>query len=197
MWDERYSGDDYAFGTAPNDFLVLMEDRLPRGKALCLGEGEGRNAVWLAGQGFDVTGVDASRVGLDKGLRLAKDRGVTIQVVHADLSDYAVEPAAWNVIVSIFCHLPPALRCTLHADAVAGLKPGGMFLLEAYTPAQLGMGTGGPPALERMMDLETLRIELAGLKFVHARELERTVHEGDYHNGSGAVVQIVGIKPGN
>jgi len=197
MWDERYSGDDYAFGTAPNDFLVLMEDRLPRGKALCLGEGEGRNAVWLAGQGFDVTGVDASRVGLDKGLRLAKDRGVTIQVVHADLSDYAVEPAAWNVIVSIFCHLPPALRCTLHADAVAGLKPGGMFLLEAYTPAQLGMGTGGPPTLERMMDLETLRIELAGLKFVHARELERTVHEGDYHNGSGAVVQIVGIKPGN
>jgi SAM-dependent methyltransferase len=196
MWDERYNNADYAFGTEPNDFLVSAADILPKGKILCLGEGEGRNAVWLAERGFDVTAVDASRVGLDKALRLAEERGVTLKTVHADLDDYVIEPMAWDAVVSIFCHLPPPLRRRVHGDVVGGLKPGGAFLLEAYTPAQLSFGTGGPPTLELMMDLETLRRELEGLELTHAGELVRTIHEGEYHNGQGAVVQILGIKPG-
>lgn len=195
MWDERYKGRDYAYGTVANDFLVSMADRLPGSRALCLGEGEGRNAVWLAQRGFDVTAVDSSRVGLDKALRLAVERGVKVTAVHADLADYTIEPGAWDCIVSIFCHLPPALRRRVHSNVVAGLKPGGMFLLEAYTPAQLSLGTGGPPVLEMMMDLVSLRDELTGLKFVHAAELERPVHEGACHNGPGAVVQVLAIKP--
>lgn len=195
MWDERYSSDEYAYGTDPNDFLVSVVDRLSRGRVLCLGEGEGRNAVWLAQRGFDITAVDASRVGLDKALRLAEECGVEVCVVHADLADYAIKPDAWESIVSIFCHLPPALRRRVHANVVSGLKPGGTFLLEAYTPAQLRLGTGGPPRLEMMMDLESLRGELAGLEFIHARELERPVREGAYHDGQGAVVQLLGIKP--
>lgn len=196
MWDERYNSAEYAFGTEPNDFLVSAVDRLPGGRILCLGEGEGRNAVWLAERGFDVTAVDASRVGLDKALRLAEERGVTLKTVHADLDDYVIEPMAWDAVVSIFCHLPPPLRRRVHGDVVGGLKPGGAFLLEAYTPAQLSFGTGGPPTLELMMDLETLRRELEGLELTHAGELVRTIHEGEYHNGQGAVVQILGIKPG-
>jgi SAM-dependent methyltransferase len=107
MWDQRYGGKEYAYGTEPNEFLVAMASRLPTGRVLCLGEGEGRNAVWLAGQGYDVTAVDASRVGLEKAQRLAVERGVTITTVHSDLAAYDIDSDTWDGILSVFCHLPP------------------------------------------------------------------------------------------
>lgn len=195
MWDERYSSDDYAYGTEPNAFLAARASRLPRGRMLCLGEGEGRNAVWLAEQGHEVTAVDASAVGLEKARRLAASRGTTITTVHADLAEYPIEPGAWDGIVSIFCHLPLTLRADLHRRCVAGLRPGGLMLLEAYTPRQVGRGTGGPPSAELMMDAQTLRAELAGLDLMELQEYEREVHEGAFHNGLGAVVQLVARKP--
>ena len=194
MWDERYSGPDYIYGTEPNDFLAEQAHRLPRGRVLCLAEGEGRNAVWLAGQGFDVTAVDASGVGLHKARRLAAERGVEIRTIHADLATFAIEPDAWDVIVSIFCHLLPPLRADVHRRGVAGLRPGGVLLLEAYTPRQLALGTGGPPVAELMMDAQTLRAELAGLELLHLRELDRDIQEGAFHAGVGAVVQVLGRK---
>jgi SAM-dependent methyltransferase len=195
MWDQRYSSDTYVYGTEPNGFLVTAAARLPPGKVLCLGEGEGRNAVWLAAQGHAVTAVDASGVGLRKAQRLAAERGVRVTTVHADLAAFDIEPGAWDGIVSIFCHLPPALRADVHRRCVAGLRPGGVLLLEAYTPRQVGLGTGGPPTAELMMDAETLRTELAGLKLLELRECEREVHEGEFHNGLGAVVQLVARRP--
>jgi 2-polyprenyl-3-methyl-5-hydroxy-6-metoxy-1,4-benzoquinol methylase len=195
MWDQRYGSEEYAYGTEPNEFLVAMAPRLPTGKVLCLGEGEGRNAVWLASQDHDVTAVDASRVGLEKAQRLAAERGVTITTVHSDLAAYDIDSDTWDGIVSVFCHLPPKLRADLHRCCVAGLRSGGLMLLEAYTPRQLGHGTGGPPVAELMMDEETLRAELAGLEFLHLQECEREIHEGAFHNGLGAVVQMVGRKP--
>ena len=110
MWDERYSGDEYAYGTEPNDFLRTVAPRLPVGNTLCLGEGEGRNAVFLAGLGHEVTALDASAVGLEKTRRLAEARAVSVRTLHTDLAQYTIEPGAWDVIVSIFCHLPPDLR---------------------------------------------------------------------------------------
>ena len=195
MWDQRYGGEEYAYGTEPNEFLVAMAGRLPMGRVLCLGEGEGRNAAWLAGQGYEVTAVDASRVGLEKAERLAAKRGVTITTVHSDLATYDIGLDAWDGIVSVFCHLPTTLRADVHRRCVAGLRFGGVMLLEAYTPRQLGHGTGGPPVVELMMDAETLRVELAGLEFLHLQECEREIHEGAFHNGLGAVVQLVGRKP--
>jgi 2-polyprenyl-3-methyl-5-hydroxy-6-metoxy-1,4-benzoquinol methylase len=194
MWDQRYSEPDYAFGTEPNDFLRAMADRLPRGRLLSLGEGEGRNAVWLAGQGFSVTAVDSSAVGLDKARHLAAERGVQIATCHADLAEFQIEPDAWDAVVSIFCHLPPALRRQVHRRVVQGLREGGMLLLEAYTPRQLAFGTGGPPVAELTMDLAGLRNELAGLELFHAEELEREVREGRYHTGHAAVVQVAGVR---
>lgn len=195
MWDERYSAKGYVYGTEPNGFLAAKADLLPAGRVLCLGEGEGRNAVWLAEQGFEVTAVDASAVGLHKARALAAERGVRITTVHADLADFVIEPDAWDGMVSIFCHLPPALRAQVHRRCVAGLRPGGVLLLEAYTPDQVGRGTGGPPTVELMMDARTLRLELAGLEFLELSETEREIHEGVFHNGVGAVVQLVGRKP--
>ena len=195
MWDERYSADEYIYGTEPNEFLAGVASQIPGGKVLCLAEGEGRNAVYLAGLGYEVTAVDASGVGLKKAQRLAKERGVKIRTIVSDLGEFEIEPDSWDGIVSIFCHVPPAIREPLHRKVVAGLRSGGMLVLEAYRPKQIEYGTGGPPVPELTMTLEGLRKELEGLEFKHAEELDRDVTEGLYHTGIGAVVQVVAVKP--
>lgn len=195
VWDRRYDRHEYVYGTAPNDFLVEAARYLPPGPVLCLGEGEGRNAVYLAEQGYEVTAVDASSVGLKKAQQLATERAVPITTCLADLADFVIQPESWNGIVSIFCHLPPLLRAQVHRHCVEGLAPGGVFILEAYRPAQLQLKTGGPPIASLMMDLAILETELRGLTFKYAVESEREVHEGSLHNGLSAVVQIVAVKP--
>lgn len=195
MWNERYSAEAYAFGTQPNDFLASMLDRLPKGKALCLAEGEGRNAVWLAEHGWDVTAVDVAEVGLAKAQQLAAERDVSINTIHADLADFEIGAKQWDLIVSVFCHLPLALRQRVHAACVSGLNSGGAVLLEAYTPLQLEYKTGGPPVVDLMMTAEALEQEFDGLRFEHLNECVRDVTEGQYHTGDGAVVQMFATKP--
>jgi SAM-dependent methyltransferase len=195
MWDERYSEEGYIYGTAPNDFLAANYQRMPKGNVLCLADGEGRNSVFLAEQGYTVTAVDASSVGIEKGKRLAAERGVKVESIHADLAEFSIEPNHWQGVVSIFAHVPPPVRKRIHGQVVAGLVPGGVLLLEAYTPKQLEFGTGGPPVPELTMDLERLEAELAGLDFQLAEEMERDVVEGKYHTGRGAVVQLIATKP--
>jgi len=194
MWDERFSEPGYAYGTEPNGFLASVADRIPPGRVLSLAEGEGRNAVFLAGLGYEVTAVDASKVGLAKAERLAAERGVAITTVHADLADFEIEPGTWQGIVSIFCHLPPIVRASLHERCLRGLVPGGVFVLEGFTPRQLELATGGPKSIELLMDLPTLRRELPGLRFEIARETERPAAEGQYHRGTVAVVQVFATK---
>ena len=194
MWNQRYNQSDYVYGTQPNDFLISVSASIPRGKLLSLGEGEGRNAVYLAAQGWDVTAVDSSEVGLEKARRLAVEKGVNITTITADLGDFQIQPNSWDAIVSIFCHVPSAIRVPLHQAVVRGLKPGGVFVLEAFTPRQLEMGTGGPASPDMLMTLASLRQELAGLRFVQAVELDRNVIEGKFHTGQAAVVQILGVK---
>ena len=195
-WDQRFGGEEYVYGREPNDFLREMAPRIPPGPVLCLAEGEGRNAVYLAGLGYDVTSVDGSGEGVRKTLRLAEEFGVAVEAQHADLADIRIEPGAWAGIVSIFAHLPPPLRREVHRQAVAGLRRGGVFILEAYTPAQLSRGTGGPPVAELMMTLDGLQDELVGLELEVAREVERDIQEGRLHRGRSAVVQLVAKAPG-
>lgn len=196
MWDQRYGEPGFAYGTAPNDFLAANAGRYfqPGGEVLSLAEGEGRNAAFLARLGFRVTGVDGSAVGLEKAKKLAEQRGVQIQTVVADLKDFELGVERWDGIVSIWCHTPADLRARLHRSVVAALKPGGVLLLESYTPKQLEYKTGGPPTAELMMTLAAVREELAGLEFVEAVEKVREVHEGKYHDGSSAVLQVIARK---
>jgi len=195
MWDERYSAKHYIYGIEPNVFLASHFNAIPKGgNVLCLAEGEGRNAVFLAKQGYAVTAVDVSRVGLDKAARLARANSVDIELVHSDLRDYPIGQEQWDGIVSVFCHLQPELRKPLHRRVVDGLKRGGVLLLEAYTPEQLRLGTGGPPSEALMMDAGMLAHELGGLSFHHLVELKREVIEGDFHTGVGAVVQVIASK---
>jgi SAM-dependent methyltransferase len=194
MWDERFSEQGYVYGTDPNDFLVSVAGQIPGGKVLCLAEGEGRNAVFLAGLGYEVTAVDQSIVGLEKAVALAHACGVSIETVNADLADYPIEATSWQGIVSIYCHLPPPVRAALHERCLRGLAPEGVFVLEGFTPRQLELGTGGPRSRELLMELEVLRQELPGLRLEIGREIEREVVEGKYHRGTAAVVQVLAVK---
>lgn len=196
MWDELYADDCFFYGTEANDFLRAHAVAIRTGgRVLCLGEGEGRNAVFLAGLGLSVVALDQSAVGLSKALQLASTRGVSIATVQANLDSYRIEPGSWDAIVSIWCHLPCELRTAVHAQVASGLKPHGVFLLEAYRPEQLNFGTGGPRSADLLPTLAQLREELVGLEFGHAAELEREVQEGQGHSGRSAVVQVLARRP--
>ena len=201
MWNERYSENEYIFGTEPNDFLKENFQKIPAGgKVLCLAEGEGRNAVFLAEQGYEVTAMDMSKVGLNKALKLAKDRGVEISTQVADLTDYDFGAGEWDSIVSIWAHLPETVRQRVHAHIVPALKPNGVFILEAYTEQQLTMDAiGGPPATqkERFGSLAVLRNELAALEEIMGAETQRMILEGERHQGLSAVVQFIAKKTVN
>jgi SAM-dependent methyltransferase len=196
MWDERYSSDGYVYGREPNDFLKSMVPAIPvGGRVLCLADGEGRNGVFLSTLGFEVTTIDQSQRGVDKARRFASDSGVELDASVGDLAVTDLGEQQWDTIVSIFAHMPPDVRVGLHARVVQALKPGGLFVLEAYTPSQVGRGTGGPPVPELTMTLEGLRSELDGLTEEHGVEFVRPVVEGAGHTGDGAVVQYVGRRP--
>ena len=172
MWDERYSEAGFAYGTEANDFLKEEFHRIPKGgRVLCIAEGEGRNAVFLAQNGYQVTAMD--------------------------LSDYALGVEQWDGIISIWAHLPDAIRQRLHTQVAPALKQDGVFILEAYTYEQTTMkSVGGPPATQQelFMSLQKLQPELAALKKVVAIEKHRSISEGMYHHGLSAVVQFVGVK---
>lgn len=195
MWDQRYSADEYIYGKDPNEFLANAVGKIPKGKVLCVAEGEGRNAAFLAEQGYEVVAVDSSSVGLEKARKLAQERGVEIETIVSDLAHFDIEPESWDGVVSIFAHVPPTVRQELHKKIVNGLRSGGVLILEAYRPDQLKYKTGGPPTAEFMMTLKGLEEELAGLNFEYGVEMDRDVVEGRFHTGKGAVVQIIGKKP--
>lgn len=192
MWNQRFSSDDYGYGREPNDFLREQAGLLPPGaRVLCIGDGEGRNGVFLATLGHRVTSLDYAAEGLRKARRLAEERGVSLETVHADLAEYHAEAGSFDAVVSIFCHLPAEVRRRVHGDLPRVLAPQGLFLLEGYTPAQLAFGTGGPKDPALLYSLEGLREELEGLSLEVAREVERDVVEGKLHTGRAATVQIV------
>ncbi|WP_342375229.1 class I SAM-dependent methyltransferase [Myxococcus stipitatus] len=197
MWNERYSDAFASYGTEPNDFLREVAARIPDGPVLCLAEGEGRNAVFMAQRGHAVTAVDLSEVGLANAAKLASERGVALTTVLADLGEYDLGEARWAGIVSIWAHVPPAIRARLHAACVRALRPGGAFVLEAYTPRQLERpGKGGPSDVSLLMTPQALRAELAGLRLERCVEVDREVSEGRFHQGPSTTVQVLGFKPG-
>jgi hypothetical protein len=151
--------------------------------------------VFLAGTGRDTHSVDLTESGVAKTRRLAAERGVEVHAEVGDLAVHDIGADRWDAVVSIFAHMPPSVRRGLHARVVRSLRPGGVLLLEAYTPDQIGRGTGGPQLPEMTMTLADLRDELAGLEFVHAVETERDVVEGAGHTGVGAVVQVIARRP--
>ncbi|MEB3158434.1 MAG: class I SAM-dependent methyltransferase [Synechococcus sp.] len=195
FWDQRFGRKAFAYGEQPNDFLVEQASALPPGDAICLAEGEGRNAVYLASLGHRVVAQDFSAVGLAKAQALALRRGVALRVEQGDLAAWNPSPVSVDLVVAIWMHLPASLRRQVLAKAAWALRPGGVLLLEGYGPEQLGLGTGGPPVAELLIPSQALRQELAGLELELLRDCRRVVQEGAFHQGESAVVQLRARKP--
>ena len=196
QWNLRYGNQEYFYGTEPNDFLKENAHLVPNGSVLCLADGEGRNSAFLAAMGWDVSSVDISDIGVEKTKKLAANKGVTVDAQVGDLTTFDLGKNKWQGVISIFAHLPESLRQDVHRRVIESLAPGGVFLLEAYTVAQIGRGTGGPQVPELLMSAEALARELAPLEIVQLEELERDVSEGSGHTGHAAVVQLIARKPG-
>jgi SAM-dependent methyltransferase len=195
MWDQRYATDEYIYGTEPNAFLA-EHAALLSGPVLSLCEGEGRNGVFLAARGLDVLGIDGSAVGLAKAQKLAHARGVVLRTAVTDLAAYTPPEHTFGAVVSIFAHLPSALRHQLYPKVERALKPGGLLLFEHYGPAQLPKNTGGPKDVDMLITAAQLKQAFPHCDPIIARELDRDVMEGTYHHGLSSVTQFLARKRG-
>ena len=197
-WNQRFAEAEFAYGEAPHISLAEQFCTPGSGRVLCLAEGQGRNAAYLAGLGYNVTALDFSEVGLQRAQELAARSGVTIHTLQADLSAYVFDPEAWDGIVSIFGHLSAPLRARVNAQLHGALKPGGWLQLVGYHPKQLEYGTGGPQELSMLYTVDGLKAELGpGWTYDVAELVERELEEGPYHRGMSAFVHLFAHKTSN
>ena len=196
FWDERYATSDYVFGTEPNTWLTANEGSLKAGMtALVPGDGEGRNGVWLAERGLTVTSVDASPLGVEKARKLAAQRGVTIDIICADLRDWQAPDATYDIAVLAFLHLGAADRTALHQKIAATLKPNGYLILEGFTPDHLAFGKGGPKVESMMFTEHRLRSDFTELDVLQIEALEVELPASGRHGGRAAVIRLLARKP--
>ncbi len=195
-WQERYTAPGYLFGTAPNAFLKAQAPLLRKGQtALSVADGEGRNGVFLAEQGLDVLSIDFSAAAQDKARKLAAERGVTLRIEQADVINWDYPAAAFDVVVAIFIQFAtPAEREKQFAGIKKALKPGGLLLLEGYTPKQLDYKTGGPSKIENLYTRALLEKAFGDFASLDIREYDSEIHEGAGHGGMSALIDVVGVK---
>ena len=196
-WDVRFAGEDYLFGTAPNEFLISCRELLPEGgQVLCVADGEGRNGVWLASQGFDVDAFDASPVGVAKARRLAAERGVSVRFQVADAAGWRWPTHAYDAVAAIFIQFaPPPLRQRIFGYVARALRPGGLLLLEGYRVEQLEYGTGGPRVADELYTEAQLRTELSAFTLERVTSYEAVIDEGAGHSGMSALLDVVARRP--
>jgi ubiquinone/menaquinone biosynthesis C-methylase UbiE len=196
-WESRFDKPEYEFGKAPNDFLARCKPLLPKsGNALAVADGEGRNGVWLAEQGLDVTSTDFSPAAQKKGRALAKERGVHVAFIEADMHKWPYPEAAFDVVAEIFTQVSiPAERPLKWAGMRRALKPGGLLILEGYSPKQLEHGTGGPKNVEQLYTRAMLEDAFGDFRDLKIEEEEREMREGAAHAGMSAVIYLTGRKP--
>ncbi len=196
-WDARYAEQGYIFGEGPNLFLERQAPLLKPGmRALAVADGEGRNSVWLAEQGLAVTATDISPVALAKARRLAERRGVAVDFRQADMVGWDYPEGEFDLVAAIFIQVVgPADRAVAFEGMKRALKPGGLLLVEGYTPDQLRHGTGGPSAIENLYTEALLRESFGGLIIEQLDSYEAELDEGPRHKGLSAVIDLVARKP--
>lgn len=196
FWDDKFRHARYAYGKAPNAFLAAHAEAFPAGAPLLsLGEGEGRNAVFLAERGFEVTALDASPEGLKKLQALAAERGVPVAAEQADVRTAELGEARWGGVYNIFCHLAPEDRQALYPRIQQAIVPGGLFLTEQFSTEQLAYTSGGPKDLRLLMSLGELTGAFAGWQVLEAAQTLVSLDEGPLHQGPASVVRFLARKP--
>lgn len=196
-WNKRFENEAYIFGREPNEFLREHAGLLtPGSRVLCVADGEGRNSVWLARQGLRVEAFDISPVGVEKARKLAAAAGVVVDFSVADCDRWTWPAEAFDAVAAIFVQFAdPAMRERLFANIVRTLKPGGLLVLQGYTPKQLDYKTGGPPILSHLYTPELLRRSFAALQIAELREYEAELTEGTQHHGHSALIGMIARKP--
>jgi cyclopropane fatty-acyl-phospholipid synthase-like methyltransferase len=195
-WNKRFSADEYIFGKGPNAFLAAQRARFRPGmRALCVSDGEGRNSVWLASLGLDVTAFDFSPVAIEKARALAREAGVEVDYRLSDIFRWEWTRGAYDAVVVIFTQfMGAAARAPLFAGMQATLRPAGLLVMQGYTPKQLEYATGGPKEVENLYTAALLRESFGAMEILHLAEHEDVVDEGPAHKGMSALVDMVARK---
>lgn len=195
MWDERYASKEYVYGEKPNEFIAEELRKLKPGKALFPAEGEGRNAVYAATLGWEVTAFDPSVEGKKKAELLADKNNVSIDYQIAGYETFNYPEEAFDLVVLSFAHMPSSLRISTHKKLAASLKPEGKLILQGFSKEQLGRDSGGPQNLEFLFSKEELEADFkSSMESLEITEYETILHEGAYHQGEAAVISLVGTK---
>jgi SAM-dependent methyltransferase len=196
-WNMRFEQEGFIFGLEPNEFLRSHTSLLARGsRVLCVADGEGRNSVWLARQGLQVDAFDIAELGVAKARKLAAEAGVKVAFTVADCDQRVWLADTYDAVVAIFVQFAdPPMRDLLFANMVRSLKPGGLLLLQGYTPKQLEYKTGGPPILSHLYTEQMLRTAFVALEIFELRAYVAELTEGTQHHGRSALIGLVARKP--
>lgn len=194
FWDERYSQSQYIYGQEPNLFLKEMLSTIEPGKLLLPGEGEGKNAVYAASQGWQVDAFDSSIEAQKKAQKLAYDKNVKINYTLGDLKTFNYPANHYDAVGLIYIHMAPLFRKEIHEKITDSLISGGILILEAFSPEQLGYGSGGPRDKEMLFDIEDIRDDFSQLSIEILKKEVVELHEGPGHSGLGSVIRFVGRK---
>ncbi|MBU2940450.1 class I SAM-dependent methyltransferase [Lacinutrix sp. C3R15] len=194
FWNERYANEEFAYGTEPNVFFKQQLDKLKPGKLLLPAEGEGRNAVYAAAQGWEVTAFDMSVKGKEKALQLAKLKGVAITYEVVGVEEFKTDEK-FDAIGLSFVHFPVEIRKKAHQNLLPFLKVGGEVVLEGFAKAQLGNASGGPKKESMLFSIEEIKEDFSALEVKLLQENTIELSEGNYHKGKAEVIRFLGVKP--
>ena len=194
IWNERYSQEEYVYGEEPNVFIAEQLNKLQNGIIILPCEGEGRNAVHAASQGWIVNSFDSSEAGKTKAIQLADKMGVSIEYEIADAVSADYRESSADAVAFIYAHFPPAIRKQIHQKAISWLKPGGKIIIEAFNPAQLQNSSGGPKDISMLYTEEIINEDFHGLDIELIETLQTTLQEGKYHQGKADIIRFVGSK---
>ena len=195
-WNQRFASDEYIFGKLPNHYLLENFQSLNRGPTLAIADGEGRNSVWLAGQGLPVDAFDFAPNAIDKARAFAASQNVAVNFQCSDWQSFDWKTSHYDNVVGVFFQFAnPQDRARIFELIDACLKPGGVVLIQGYSPAQLQYNTGGPGRLENLYDEACLRSAFANYKVLDLKTYEREIHEGHAHAGMSGLIGIVAQKP--
>ncbi len=197
FWNERFDKEEFIFGKEPNEYLVEKTKQYlkPKDKVLCIADGEGRNGVWLAKQGMQVIGFDASDIALAKAKQFAKDNQVQVEYSFSDTDSYAWQENTYDAVIGIFIQFAdPAMRARIFEQAYKATKPGGLFILQGYTPKQLDYKTGGPSLIEHLYAEMMIRDLAKDFEILELVSYEKELSEGPRHTGKSALLGLVARK---
>lgn len=199
FWNERFNKEEFIFGKEPNEYLVDQASQYlnPQSSVLCIADGEGRNGVWLAKQGMNVTGFDVSDIALAKAKQFAANNKVNIEYSLCDTDSFDWQPNTYDAIIGIFIQFAdPEMRSRIFKQVHRSLKPGGLFILQGYTPKQLEYKTGGPSLIENLYTEERIRELSRDFEILDLQCYEKELSEGARHTGMSALLGMVAKKRG-